>query len=124
MILSLKLSGTSPFTIRCAKPSAIAVFAYAGFANQYRIVLGAPTDHVDQSTDLFVASDNRIQLALTSVRGQVAPVFSQAFVGRFGILIGDPLATSDGLQRLKNIIVRYAVAPQKGAHVTSMRERQ
>ncbi len=38
--------------------------ADAGFADQYRVVLGAPGENLDGATDLLVAADHRVELAL------------------------------------------------------------
>ncbi|MPN30223.1 hypothetical protein SDC9_177686 [bioreactor metagenome] len=45
--------------------------ADAGFADQHRVVLGTTAQHLDDAPDLRVASDHRVELALTSTRRQV-----------------------------------------------------
>ena len=49
----------------------------AGFADEHRIVLGAPRKHLDHAADFFVAPDHRVQLALRrppwSDRGRIFP---------------------------------------------------
>src|SRR5205823_11087158 len=37
--------------------------AHAGLADQHRVVLGAPRQHLDHATDLLVAPDDRVELA-------------------------------------------------------------
>ena len=62
--------------------------ADAGLADQHRIVLGAPRQHLDGAADLLVAADDRVELALARSRGEVAGVFLQRVVlalGRRGI---------------------------------------
>ena len=53
--------------------------ADAGFADQHRVVLGAAREHLDDAADLFVAADDRVELALRrrswSGRGRI---FSRA----------------------------------------------
>ena len=49
----------------------------AGFADQYRVVLGAAGENLDHAADLLVAADDRIEFALcgelASGRGHSAP---------------------------------------------------
>ncbi len=47
--------------------------ADAGLADQHGVVLGAPREHLDHATDLLVAPDHRVELALLGDLGQVAP---------------------------------------------------
>ena len=41
--------------------------ADAGLADEHRVVLGAPRQHLDDAADLLVAADDRVELA---VRGR------------------------------------------------------
>ena len=43
-----------------------------GLAQQHRVVLGAPRQHLDHALDFILAADDRIKLALPSQVGQVA----------------------------------------------------
>ena len=54
--------------------------ADAGLADQHRIVLGAPRQHLDGAADFLVAADDRVELAVARVLGQVAGVFLQRVV--------------------------------------------
>ena len=72
--------------------------ADAGLADQHRVVLGAPRQHLDDAANLLVAADDRIELALGGQLGQVAAVFFQGFVGRLGVLRGDALMAAHFLQ--------------------------
>jgi hypothetical protein len=58
--------------------------ADAGLADQHRVVLGAPLQHLDGAADLVVAADHRIELALLGALGQVDGVFLQ----RLALLLG------------------------------------
>ena len=78
-------SGTSPATIRCARPSAIAVFP-AGLADQHRVVLRAAREHLDRAPDLLVPPDHGVELALLGERGQVAAVLLERLVRALGVL--------------------------------------
>ena len=51
--------------------------ADAGLADQHRVVLGAPLQHLDRAADLVVAADHRVELALPGALGQVDRVFLQ-----------------------------------------------
>ena len=46
--------------------------ADAGFADEHRVVLGAPGQHLHDPLDLLAAPDHRIQLALAGAGGEVA----------------------------------------------------
>ena len=76
--LSFRLSGTSPLTMRSARPSTIAVLPTPGLADQHRVVLGPAREHLDRAPDLLVAADHRVELALARRRGQVARVLLRA----------------------------------------------
>ena len=54
--------------------------ADARLADQHRIVLGAPRQHLNGAADLVVAADDRIKLAGAGVRRQVARVLLQRIV--------------------------------------------
>ncbi len=53
--------------------------ADAGLADEHRVVLRAARQHLDHATDLVVAADDRVELALLSQRREVAPVLSSAW---------------------------------------------
>ena len=54
--------------------------ADAGFADQHRVVLGAPGQHLDHSPDLRVPPDDRVDLALAGALGEVDAVLLQRLV--------------------------------------------
>ncbi len=45
--------------------------AHSGLANETGIVLGAPAEDLSEPLDLFVASNNGVQLPSTGRRGQI-----------------------------------------------------
>ena len=45
--------------------------AHSGLANKTGIVLGAPAENLNESLDLIIASDNRVQLPFTGRLGQI-----------------------------------------------------
>jgi hypothetical protein len=51
--------------------------AHAGLTDEHRVVLGAPLQHLDGATDLVVAPDHRVQLAVARALGQVDGVLLQ-----------------------------------------------
>ena len=46
--------------------------ADAGLADQHRVVLGAPREHLDRAADFLVAADHRVELAVARGLGEVA----------------------------------------------------
>ena len=104
MRFSLRLSGTSPATMRRARPSTMAVL---------------PTPGSPMSTGLFLVRRERtwmqrrisasrpmtgIELVLSRERGEVAPVFFERLVGGLGIGAGDALVAAHLGQRLEEVI--------------------
>ena len=83
--------------------------ADAGLADEHRIVLRAAREHLDDAANLFVASDDRIELAAARKLGQVAPVLLERLVLGFGILIGHALRPSHLREHLENPILRDVV---------------
>ena len=59
--------------------------ADAGLADQHRIVLGAPLQHLDGAADLVVAADDRIELAVAGARGQIDGVFLERLATLLGV---------------------------------------
>src|SRR4051795_9034074 len=66
--------------------------ADAGLADEHGVVLGAARQHLDHPSDLLVAPDDRVELALAGVLGEVAPVLLERLVLLLGVLAGDPVA--------------------------------
>ena len=83
-------------------------FANTGFADQDRIVLGAARQNLNHSADLFVAADDRVELALFRHFGEVAAVFFKRLVRGFRILAGHTLATTNLLQGLHQAFATQA----------------
>ena len=78
--------------------------ADAGLADQHRIVLGAPRQHLDGAADFVVAADDRIELAGAGVGRQVARVFLQRVIALLG-------ARRIGGAALADIVDRPGSAP-------------
>ena len=79
--------------------------ADARLADQHRVVLGPPRQHLDGAPDLLVAADHRIELALGGGLGEVAGVFLERVVSLLGAsrVRGAPLAqlVDGGIQPLR-----------------------
>ncbi len=86
--------------------------ADAGLADEYRVVFGAPRKHLNYAADLFVASNDRIELAALRQLGEIASIFLECLVFRFGVLIGHALRAADLRQHFEDPIFRDAVLLQ------------
>jgi hypothetical protein len=73
--------------------------AHAGFADEHRVVLGAPLQYLDGAADLVVPADHRVQLALARPVGQVQGVLGQGLALAFGFLGVHALAAAHLLDR-------------------------
>ena len=90
--------------------------AHARLTDEHRVVLGAPRQHLDDAPDLFVAPDDRIELALAGVFGEVATELLECLVLLFGVLAGDPVAAAHLLERAEHGVVGDAERAQQIAH--------
>ena len=99
--------------MRRARPSTIAVLPTPGLADQDRIVFRPARKHLHHAPDFVIASDDRIDLALPRQLGQIAPVFLQRLIFSLGILIGHALRTAHLLERLHQLVARYAEILQR-----------
>ena len=73
--------------------------ADAGLADQHRIVLRAPLQHLDHAADFLVAADDGIELGFLGARGQVDRVFLQRLALFLGILVFHFFASAHILDR-------------------------
>ena len=83
--------------------------ADAGLADQHRVVLGAPLQHLDRAPDLVVAADHRVELALARPLGQVERIFLQRLALAFGLGRIDLLAAAHRIDRRLERLARQAV---------------
>jgi len=65
----------------------------AGLADEHRVVLRAPGEHLDDATDLGVAADDRVDLPLLRPLGEVDGVLLERLEGGLGFLRGDAAGT-------------------------------
>ena len=93
-------SGTSPATIRWARPSTIAVLPTPGSPIRTGLFLVRRRQHLDDAADLVVAADDRVELARLGGLGQVAPELLQRLVLVLGVLVGDAVRAAHLGQRL------------------------
>jgi hypothetical protein len=90
----LSPSGTSPVDHALRQALDDGGLAHARVADQGRVVLGAAGKDLHDAADLFVTSDDRVELALAGRGGQIAPVTLERLVSLFRILGGDALAAA------------------------------
>ena len=77
--------------------------ADARLADEHRVVLRAPREHLDRAADLLVAADDRIELARTRLLRQVAAVLLERLVGRLRVLARHALAAPNAGERLEEV---------------------
>ena len=88
--------------------------ADAGLADQDRVVLGPPAQHLDAAPDLLVPPDHRVELALAGGLGQVAGVFVQRVV----IVLGAGAVGAAALaQVVDGVAQRLRPHPGAGQHL-------
>src|SRR5919204_4790985 len=75
--------------------------ADARLADEDRVVLRAPRQHLDDAADLLVAPDDRVDLVLAREVGQVAPVLVERLVLALGVLVAHALVAADVLERVQ-----------------------
>src|SRR6185503_11812991 len=82
--------------------------AHARLADEDRVVLGPARQHLDDAAHLFVPTDDRVELALARVAGQVTAVALECLVSALWVLAGDALTAANKLQRLQDLLVAGA----------------
>ncbi len=76
--------------------------ADAGFADEYRVVLGAAAEYLDDTANLLIAADNGVELAAAGEVGQVLGVFFQRLELALGVLVSDALRATHGLKSFQD----------------------
>ena len=92
--------------------------AHARLADEHRVVLGAPAQHLDDAPDLVVAPDDRVELAPAGEFGEVAAEALERLVLLLGVGVLGPLGAADLLQHLQHGVFGHAVAPEHLAQPT------
>ncbi len=90
--------------------------ADAGLADQHRVVLGAPLQHLDGATDLVVTPDHRIQLAVGGPLGQIQGVLLQRLAAVLGVGVIHLLATAHAIDGALQRLARKASLGQRLGH--------
>ncbi len=98
-------------------PSAMAVLPTPGSPMSTGIVLGAPRQHLHHAPDLFVATDDRVDLPPPRESREIPGVLVEGLKLPLGILIGDPLATPYFGQRTHQLVVGKPVTIEDRLHV-------
>ena len=102
--LSLRLSGTSPATMRRASPSTMAVLPTPGSPMSTGLFFVRREKHLNAAADFLVAADDRIELVLLRQLREVAPVFFERLVSGLGIGAGDALVAAHLRERLEKLV--------------------
>ena len=89
--------------------------ADAGLADEHRVVLRAARQHLDDAADLLVAPDDRVELALAGVLGEVAAEPLERLVLLLGVLARDAVAAAHLLERAEHGVVGDAEAAEEVA---------
>ena len=82
--------------------------AHARLADQHRVVLRAPRQHLDHAPDLVVAADDGVELALLGGLGQVDAEAVQRLVAVLGVLVGHAVRSAHALHGLGQLLGRRA----------------
>ena len=120
--LFLSDSGTSPSTMRVARPSTIAVLPTPGSPMSTGLFFVPPREDLDDTADLVVAPDDGVELAAPCELGEVTAVALQRLVLLLGALRGDAVAAADCLQRPQQVVTADPDAVRKGEQQVLDRE--
>ena len=101
-------SGTSPETMRWARPSTMAVLPTPGSPMSTGLFLVRRREHLDHAPDLVVAADHRVELALLGGLGQVAAELLQRLVLVLGVLVGHAVRPAHLLHGIRELVAGRA----------------
>ena len=90
-----------------------------GLADQHRVVLRAPREHLDNAPDLVVAADHGVELAVLRGLGEVAAELLERLVLVLGVLVGHAVGAAHLLDCLADLVARGA-----GIDLRLARERE
>ena len=85
----------------------------AGLADEDWIVLRAAREHLDHAADLFIAADDRVQLALSGQLSEIAAVSVECLVRGFRVLGGHSLVAAHLRERPVEGVFRRATLLQE-----------
>src|SRR5918992_2481932 len=92
--------------------------AHPGLADQDRIVLGTPLQHLNRAPDLIVAPDDRVQFALFGTPGEIDRIALQGLPLLLGGRILEPLPTAHSLDSRRYPLLVGARLPQDLAELS------
>ena len=99
--------------------------AHAGVAQQHRIILAAPAEHLHGAPDLFVAADHRIELAEDRIRSKVAPEAVQRAGRRVAGEAGGAQVAAQRVEHLADPLARHVERhPQRAVRPSRFYQRQ
>ncbi len=84
----------------------------AGLADEHGVVLGAAREHLHHAADLFVAADDRVDLAGARGGGEIAGVLVEGLKLPLGVGVGDALSAADLLERAEEGVLGHASAAE------------
>jgi hypothetical protein len=87
--------------------------ARARLADQHRVVLRAPREHLDHAPDLLVAADHRVELPRLRRGREIAAELLQRLIVRLRVLRGDALPAADLLNPGEQLVARHEVECQQ-----------
>src|ERR1035437_6047986 len=103
--LSLRISGTSPWMMRRARPSPLAALPAPGLPLRGGVVFGAAREDLHEAANLLVAADDGVELALAREVGKVFSILCKRLELAFGGLVGDALVAAHGGESLEHGVV-------------------
>ena len=98
--------------------------ADAGLADQHRIVLGAPREHLDGAANFLVAADDRIELAVARGLGEIARIFLERIIGVLGRSGVGGAALAQRIDGGVEVLRRHAGAAEDLAGLAVLLERE
>ena len=98
--------------------------ADARLADEHGIVLRAAREHLHDASNLLVAPDHGIELALARGVGEVARVLLQRLVLILRRLVGDAVRPAHRLERLEQRLVRDLRVGEQRARLAALRRRR
>ena len=87
--------------------------ADAGFTDEHRVVLGAAAEHLDDTANLVVPPDDRVEFAFPGTGGEISGVLLQGLVGGLGVGAGHPGTAPDLDEGVAQRLRRCAGAGQQ-----------
>ena len=84
-------------------------FPHPRFADEHRVVLGAPAQHLHHPPHLVIPADHRVKLAPLGKIGEIAGIFFQGLIFFLRVRVRDPLVAPDTGQGLEKAFLAHAM---------------